>query len=225
MSSSNHHTFDTFIFDLDGTLLDTMPDLVVVTNKTLEHFGYPTHSYDEILSYVGSGAARLIDRAVPEDTSPERSAEALAYWRQLYPEIGLELTKPYENMGEALAQLKACGCKLAVLSNKYEGGVKDVIPLHFPDVFEVLHGECEGIPRKPDPAGLLRTIRELESAPERTAYIGDSSGDMLVAHRAGAFAIGVDWGYNPVSSLEEAEADVVLSDPMQLLDFAPADAC
>ncbi len=213
-------SFDTFIFDLDGTLLDTMPDLVVVTNKTLEHFGYPTHSYDEILSFVGSGAARLIDRAVPAGTSPQRCAEALAYWKRLYPEIGLELTKPYENMKEALAQLKERGCKLAVLSNKYEGGVKDVIPMHFSNVFDILHGECEIIPRKPDPTGLLLTIEELGSTPERTAYIGDSSGDMLVAHRAGTFAIGVDWGYNPVSSLKEANADVVLSDPMQLLDFA-----
>lgn len=213
-------SFDTFIFDLDGTLLDTMPDLVVVTNKTLEHFGYPTHSYDEILSFVGSGAARLIDRAVPAGTSPQRCAEALAYWKRLYPEIGLELTKPYENMKEALAQLKERGCKLAVLSNKYEGGVKDVIPMHFSNVFDILHGECEIIPRKPDPTGLLLTIEELGSTPERTAYIGDSSGDMLVAHRADTFAIGVDWGYNPVSSLKEANADVVLSDPMQLLDFA-----
>lgn len=215
-------TFDTFIFDLDGTLLDTMPDLVVVTNKTLEHFGYPTHSYEEILGFVGSGAARLIDRAVPEGTSAARCAEALAYWKQLYPEIGLELTKPYEGMTETLAELKTRGCKLAVLSNKYEGGVKDVIPMHFPDAFEVLHGECESIPRKPDPTGLLRTIQELGSTPQRTAYVGDSSGDILVAHRADAFAIGVDWGYNPASSLQEADADVILSSPTELLQLAQA---
>ncbi len=216
------NTFDTFIFDLDGTLLDTMPDLVVVTNKTLEHFGYPAHSHEEILSFVGSGAARLIDRAVPEGTSPERCAEALAYWKRLYPEIGLKLTKPYGGMAEALAELKTRDCKLAVLSNKYEGGVKDVIPMHFPDIFEVLHGECENIPRKPDPTGLLRTIQELGSTPQRTAYVGDSSGDILVAHRAGTFAIGVDWGYNPASSLREAGADVILSSPTELLQAAQA---
>ncbi len=221
MSHANA-TFDTFIFDLDGTLLDTMPDLVVVTNKTLEHFGYPTHSYDEILSFVGSGAARLIDRAVPEGTTPERCADALAYWKQIYPEIGLELTKPYEGMTETLAELKARGCKLAVLSNKYEGGVKDVIPPHFPGIFDVLHGECEIIPRKPDPTGLLLTIRELGSTPDRCAYVGDSSGDMLVAHRADAFPIGVSWGYNPAISLIEADAGVVLDKVEQLLEFAQA---
>lgn len=218
----NHPTFDTFIFDLDGTLLDTMPDLVVVTNKTLEHFGYPTHSHEEILSFVGSGAARLIDRAVPEGTSPERCAEALAYWKQLYPKIGLELTKPYEGMTETLTKLKVRGCKLAVLSNKYEGGVKDVIPMHFPSIFDILHGECENIPRKPDPAGLLLTIDELGTTPERCAYVGDSSGDMLVAHRAGAFPIGVSWGYNPVISLVEADAGIVLDKAAQLLEYARA---
>ncbi len=214
--------FDTFIFDLDGTLLDTMPDLIVVTNKTLEHFGYPTHSPEEILSFVGNGAARLIDRAVPEGTSPERCAEALTYWKRIYPEIGLELTKPYEGMTKALSELKARGCKLAVLSNKYEGGVKDVIPLHFPGVFDILHGECENIPRKPDPTGLLRTIDELGSAPERVAYVGDSAGDIVVAHNAGTFAIGVDWGYNPASALQEAGADAMLSHPRELLQFARA---
>lgn len=217
-----HPAIDTFIFDLDGTLLDTMPDLIVVTNKTLEHFGKPTHTDEEILSYVGDGAQRLIYRAMPEGTADDVCAEALAYWKMLYPEIGLELTKPYAHMPEVLAQLKMQDCKLAVLSNKYEGGVKDVIPKFLPDLFDVLHGECEGIPRKPDPTGLLRTIDELGSTPERTAYIGDSAGDIKVARNAGTFAIGVDWGYNPVRVLQDADADVILSDPAELLNFACA---
>lgn len=215
-------TFDTFVFDLDGTLLDTMPDLIMVTNKTLEHFGRPIHTDEEILSYVGDGAQRLIYRAMPQGTPDDVCVEALVYWKELYPQIGLELTKPYAHMPEALAQLKGQGCKLAVLSNKYEGGVKDVIPKFLPHLFDVLHGECEGIPRKPDPTGLLRTISELGSTPERTAYVGDSAGDIKVARNAGTFAIGVDWGYNPVSVLQDAGADVILSDPTQLLDFARA---
>lgn len=220
--TSEHPTFDTFVFDLDGTLLDTIPDLIVVTNKTLEHFGCPTHTDEEILSYVGDGAQRLIYRAMPEGTSDETCAEALAHWKALYPKIGLELTKPYANMPETLAQLKAQGCKLAVLSNKYEDGVKDVIPKYLPNLFDVLHGECEEIPRKPDPTGLLRTIRELGSTPERTAYVGDSAGDMRVAQNAGTFAIGVDWGYNPASTLQSAGANIILSNPTELLQFAQA---
>lgn len=220
--TETHPVFDTFIFDLDGTLLDTMPDLVVVTNKTLEHFGHPTHTDEEILGFVGDGAQRLIYRAMPEGTSEEECAEALGYWKSLYPEIGLDLTKPYAHMPETLQELKARGCKLVVLSNKYEGGVKDVIPKYLPGLFDVLHGECEGIPRKPDPTGLLRCIDEVMSTPERTVYIGDSAGDMRVAHNAGTFALGVSWGYNPASSLEAAGADAIIDDPAELLGFARA---
>ena len=182
--TESHPIFDTFIFDLDGTILDTMPDLIHVTNETLAHFGYPTHTDAAIRSFVGDGAQRLIYRALPEGTPETVCAEALEYWKALYPQTGHARTRHYAHMPETLAELKARGCKLAVLSNKYEGGVKDVIPRFLPDLFEVLHGECEAIPRKPDPAGLLQTIQELDSAPERTAYVGDSAGDMRVAHNA-----------------------------------------
>ena len=217
-----HEPLEAFVFDMDGTLLDSLPDLVDVTNETLTHFGYPTHTDAAIHSFVGDGAQRLIYRALPEGTSETVCAEALEYWKALYPQTGHARTRHYAHMPETLAELKARGCKLAVLSNKYEGGVKDVIPRFLPDTFEVLHGECEDIPRKPDPTGLLRTIRELNSTPERTAYVGDSAGDMRVAHNAGAYAIGVDWGYNPVSTLQEAQAGVIISDPTQLLEFARA---
>lgn len=215
-------TFDTFVFDLDGTLLDTMPDLVVVTNQTLEHFGCPTHTDEEILGFVGDGAQRLIYRAMPEGTSERECAEALEYWKALYPQTGHKHTRHYPHMPETLAELKDRGCKLAVLSNKYEGGVIDVIPRFLPNLFAVLHGECEGIPRKPDPTGLLRTIQELGSTPERTAYVGDSAGDIKVAHNAGTFAVGVDWGYNPAHALQEAGADVIFSSPTELLQLAQA---
>lgn len=220
--TESHPIFDTFIFDLDGTILDTMPDLIHVTNETLAHFGYPTHTDAAIRSFVGDGAQRLIYRALPEGTSETVCAEALEYWKALYPQTGHARTRHYAHMPETLAELKARGCKLAVLSNKYEGGVKDVIPRFLPDLFEVLHGECEAIPRKPDPAGLLQTTQELGSAPERTAYVGDSASDMRVAHNAGTYAIGVDWGYNPVSTLQEAQAGAIISNPAQLLEFARA---
>lgn len=218
--TSEHPTFDTFVFDLDGTLLDTMPDLIVVTNETLKHFGYPTHTDEEILSYVGDGAQRLIYRAMPEGTPEATCAEALTYWKKLYPQTGHKHTRNYPHMPETLAELKARGCKLAVLSNKYEGGVKDVIPRFLPHIFDVLHGECDEIPRKPDPTGLLRTIHELGSTPERTAYVGDSAGDIRVAQNAGTFAIGVDWGYNPANTLQSAGANAILSDATELLQFA-----
>ena len=149
--TESHPIFDTFIFDLDGTILDTMPDLIHVTNETLTHFGYPTHTDAAIHSFVGDGAQRLIYRALPEGTPEAVCAEALEYWKALYPQTGHARTRHYAHMPETLAELKAQGCKLAVLSNKYEGGVKDVIPRFLPDVFEVLHGECEIFPASPTP--------------------------------------------------------------------------
>ena len=108
-----------------------------------------------------------------------------------------------------------------MLSNKYEGGVKDVIPRFLPDLSRCYMENARHSPQ-PDPTGLLRTIQELGSAPEHTAYVGDSAGDMRVAHNAGTYAIGVDWGYNPVSTLVEAQAGAIISDPAQLLEFARA---
>ena len=109
-----------------------------------------------------------------------------------------------------------------MLSNKFDGGVREVIGKYMPGVFEVMHGECAEIPRKPDPTGLLRTIRELDSTPERTVYVGDSPGDVRVARNAGTFAVAVSWGYHEVHDFkdEDAEPDVLVTSPEQLLSLA-----
>ena len=109
---------------------------------------------------------------------------------------------------------------MGVLSNKFDAGVQQVMNQFMPGVFAVMHGECDGIPRKPDPAGLLRTIDELGSTPTRTAYVGDSPGDVKVAQNAGAFAIGVSWGYHHADELRAAQANVVIDSPEELLRFA-----
>ncbi|HIY84281.1 MAG TPA: HAD-IA family hydrolase [Candidatus Rubneribacter avistercoris] len=105
------------------------------------------------------------------------------------------------------------------LSNKFDQGVRDVIAEYLPGLFEVVHGECEDIPRKPDPAGLLRTVRELGSSPKRTVYVGDSPGDVRVSRNAGTFSLGVAWGYHTAERLREAGADEVIEDARDLLRF------
>lgn len=215
-------SFDAFIFDLDGTLLDTMPDLVEVTNQALRELGFPPRTTEEIHSFVGLGARTLMYQAVPENTPQAEADEALAHWKKLYPEIGFRLTKPYPDMVETLHELKSRGVKLGVLSNKYEGGVLDVVPRFLPGLFDVMHGESDEIPRKPDPTGLLRSIKEAGATPERTVYIGDSGTDMEVAKRAGAYALGVSWGYNPADSLRDAGADAIIDGARELLRFAKA---
>ena len=212
--------FDTFVFDLDGTLLDTLPDLVVLTNAALNEQGFPSRTADEIHSFVGNGARALMYQAVPADASPAQAEAAMRRWMELYPVIGNKLTKPYPHMEETLAALAQRGIGLGVLSNKFDQGVHDVIDAYLPGLFPVQYGECDEIPRKPDPTGLLRCIDELGSAPARTAYVGDSPGDVLVSRNAGAFAIGVSWGYHHADALRKAGADVVIEDARELLQFA-----
>ena len=211
--------FDTLVFDLDGTLLDTLPDLVVLTNTALSEFGFPDRTTDEIHSFVGNGARALMYQAVPEGTSADQAEAVMRRWKELYPAIGNKLTEPYPHMPETLAELKRRGIRLGVLSNKFDQGVHDVIDEYLPGLFEVMYGESDQIPRKPNPAGLLRTIDELGSVPERTAYVGDSPGDVKVSRNAGTFAIGVAWGYHDATRLRDANADAVIEDARDLLRF------
>lgn len=209
--------FDAYIFDLDGTLLNTLPDLVNLTNMVLREYGVPEHTSDEINSYVGSGARVLLQRAFPDGTSDVVIDEALARWKGLYPEHGHKYTKPYSGMPEVLAELKGRGAKLGVLSNKFDAAARDVIANQFPGVFDIVRGECTQIPRKPNPAGLLWMMEQLGVSPERTAYVGDSGGDMTVALSAGAYAIGVTWGYRPAADLQRAGARQLVNTPEELL--------
>ena len=220
MSDQNTPTFDTFIFDLDGTLLDTLPDLVELTNAALNEQGFPSRTTDEIHSFVGNGARALMYQAVPADATTEQAEAAMRRWMELYPVIGNKLTEPYPHIEEALAELAARGINLGVLSNKFDQGVHDVIDAYLPGMFHVKHGECADIPRKPDPTGLLRSIAELGSTPDRTAYVGDSPGDVAVSRNAGTFAIGVAWGYHHADDLRAAGADVVRGDARERLRFA-----
>lgn len=214
--------FDTLVFDLDGTLLDTLPDLVVLTNAALNEQGFPSRTTDEVHSFVGNGARALMYQAVPTDATPEQAEAAMRRWMELYPVIGNKLTKPYPHMEETLAELSRRGVGLGVLSNKFDQGVHDVIDAYLPNLFAVQYGERADIPRKPNPTGLLRSIAELGSVPCRTAYVGDSPGDVAVSRNAGTFAVGVAWGYHHADALREAGADLVIEDARELLQLVDA---
>lgn len=209
--------FNTFVFDLDGTLLDTLPDLVVVTNRALAEMGFPPRTTEEIHSFVGNGLMALMYQAIPEGAPKSAAEEAMDHWKALFPTYHNDLTRPYPGMPEALASLKAHGARLGVLSNKFDAGVQQVMNQFMPGVFDVIHGECEGIPRKPDPTGLLRTIDELGAIPSSTVYVGDSPTDIAVAQRAGVFSVGVSWGYHHADELRTAHAQAVIKDPRELI--------
>lgn len=207
----------TFIFDLDGTLLHTLPDLVEITNTALEHFDYPTHTTPEILSYVGNGVRALMLQAVPKGTSQEDAETALAYWKEIHEQMVGKLTAPFPMAIEVCEKLKGHGCKLAVLSNKFDRGTQHIINDKMPGLFDVVHGECPDFPRKPDPTGLLKTMEELGAKPESTAYIGDSPGDIETALKAGVLAVGLNWGYHGPDELIESGAQFMLEGMEDLL--------
>lgn len=211
--------FSAYVFDLDGTLLDTLSDLVLLTNAVLEQYRVPTHSRAEILSYVGGGSRVLLQKAFPEGTPESTIDEAQEYWQNLYPEYGHKLTCPFEGIPQALSTLKGEGAKLAVLSNKFDAAAKEVIETYLPGLFDVVEGERPSVPRKPDPTGLLAILEQLNVAPARVAYVGDSGYDMEVANRVGAYAVGVTWGYRPVEELVEKGANVLIDDPSQLTEL------
>ncbi|NPD30913.1 HAD family hydrolase [Eggerthellaceae bacterium zg-1084] len=218
---SESAAFRAFAFDLDGTLLDTLPDLVEVTNEALRRFDLPLRSRDEVLERIGSGAHVLIERCMPPRCSAELVEEVVAFWRAAYRRHGSPLTKPFPGIVATLAQLGGSGCRLGVLSNKFDAGTRAVIGEFFPDVFVAVHGECAAFPRKPDPTGLLKTADELGVDPHQLVYVGDSATDMEVALAAGALPIGVSWGYQAPAALRQAGAADVIDHPRELIKLAP----
>lgn len=218
-TTNSHRSFEGFIFDLDGTLLHTLPDLVVVTNQALAKEGFPPHSDDQILKFVGDGVMSLVLQAVPEYATEEQAQRVYQNFRAMYAKYGLSLTKQFEGMPEALYELKARGKKLGIMSNKFEGGVKDVERTFFPGVMDVTHGESDTIPRKPKPDGLLLCAKEMGLAPERCVYFGDSASDMRAAHNAGMYAVGVSWGYQPLEKLMTGKPCEIISEPREFLKF------
>lgn len=217
--------FDTFIFDLDGTLLDTLDDLVVLTNDVLAEVGMPPRTRAEINSFVGNGGLALIRQAVPAGTPDAVADEVHERWKAAYDAYPNDLTHPYPGVEVMLAELRKRGCKLGILSNKFDGGVQFIVKKCLPGAVDTAHGEGgpQHFPRKPDPAGLLATIEELGSEPARTVYVGDSPGDVHVARNAGCYAVGVTWGYHDPTDFaaEGWPPDLLANDPAQIVALVP----
>lgn len=212
--------FKGFIFDMDGTLLNTLPDMVLITNEVLELEGFPPHTDEEILTFVGDGVKSLILQAIPDGASDEQVNRIVANFRSHYSDHGVNLSKQFDGMEDVLAQLKQQGKKLGIMSNKFEAGVFTVRDRYFPGLFDATHGESDVIPRKPDPTGILACVEEMGLTPNECIYFGDSHGDMLAAHNAGVTACAVKWGYQPLAMLESAQPDAWAETPQDILKFA-----
>lgn len=209
--------YQTVIFDLDGTLLDTLEDLADAGNWVCRRNGWPEHSLEEFRAMVGHGIPNLVERFSPEGCrSPLLMVNTLAQFSQYYGAHNMDKTLPYAGMEELAAELKKRGVQMAVYSNKADDFSRQIVDHFFPGVFSLVRGKVRGVPVKPDPTGVRQVLAELNADPAATLFVGDSSVDMETAHNAGLPACGVTWGFRSRESLEAAGAEFLADTPEQL---------
>lgn len=203
------------IFDLDGTLLNTLEDLWISTNFALSQFGYPEHTLDEIKNFVGNGVRKLIERAVPKNC--ENIEECLAVFKEYYEKNMYKNTACYNSIEMILKDLKNQGVKIGVVSNKFDLAVKELCEKYFAELIDIAIGQNEEIPPKPAPFGVLKAIEELGSDKNSTIYVGDSEVDVETAKNAGIPCIGVTWGFRSRTQLEGA--DFIIDEPCNIISI------
>lgn len=208
------------IFDLDGTLIDSLQDIAQAMNAALEAHGLPPHSSDDYRRFVGEGVANLVRRALPADRS-ELFEAVMAEYRVRYGDRMTVETRPYPGLDSVLVALQRKRIKLAVLSNKPDLATQRLVAHYFPRTFDSVHGERLGMARKPDPRAALETAAELCVRPGECAFIGDTRIDMETAKAARMLPVGVTWGFRDETELRAAGAQRVLHHAAELLSAIP----
>lgn len=205
--------FKAAIFDLDGTLLNTIEDLANASNYALRINGFNEHKIDDYKTFVGNGAYVLIQRILPQEHRSKENIDKVFSDFDYY--YGLHMndnTKPYTGIIELLDKLKSAGIKTAVVSNKPHQFTKEIISRYFDDKIDFVYGKREGYNTKPDPATVLEVVKLFNLNKDEIIYIGDSNVDMATAENAGLQSVGVSWGFRSVEELEEAGADFIAYD-------------
>lgn len=212
-------TLQAFIFDLDGTLLDTLGDLAASVNYALQTCGMPQHSIDDVRRFVGNGVRLLMERAVPDGAANPRFEEAFTTFRQHYLEHSLDTTRPYDGIMEMLQALRQRGYRTAVVSNKFYAATQELCQHFFADSIEVAIGEheAEGIRKKPAPDTVNEALRQLGVSREHAVYVGDSDVDVATAAASGMPCISVLWGFRDREFLIAHGATQFISHPSELL--------
>lgn len=209
------------IFDLDGTLLNTLDDLADSTNLALAEFGYPPKSIAEIKQYVGNGVAKLIERAIPNGKDNIHYNTCLKIFKIIYAENMYNKTAPYNGIINLLIELKEKNYKIAVVSNKFDLAVKELCQKYFPNLIDIAIGENEaaGINKKPAPDTVNLVLKQLELTPNQAIYVGDSDVDILTAKNSNMPCISVTWGFRDIQFLKEHNANIIINDPKEIIDY------
>ena len=210
--------YQPYIFDLDGTLLDTLQDLAASVNYALRQHRMPEHSIDDVRQFVGNGVRKLMERAVPDGAQNPLFDAAFATFRQHYMQHSLDTTRPYAGIPEALQELRKRGCRLAVVSNKMMAATQELVRHFFPEI-EVAIGEheAEGIRKKPAPDTVIEALRQLGVDTKNAVYVGDSDVDIETAYHSRLPCISVLWGFRDRDFLLSHGATTLISRPDELL--------
>ncbi len=208
--------YDTVIFDLDGTLLDTLQDLAAAVNYALHQQGYPPRTVQEVCRFVGNGVEKLMRRAVPAGLPEERIMAALAVFKDYYALHNNDATAPYPGIEALLDHLKARGVRMAIVSNKNDPNVKALARLYFPTTISMAVGEGGGVRAKPCPDTVLHVMNTWGCDPSRVLYAGDSDVDIQTARNAGVDCASVCWGFRPEQELRAAGATLLVHTAQEL---------
>lgn len=214
-------TYTYVIFDLDGTLLNTLEDLTIAGNHVCESRGWPTYTADQFRYKVGNGQIKLIERLIPAEFMGNGRVfeQALADFRAFYAEHKEDHTAPYPGILELLDELRERGVTCAVLSNKDHAATVPLVERYFGDRVALAQGRIDAFPPKPDPAITAHVLEQLNADPKTALYVGDSNVDIACGHNAGMRSCGVAWGFRGRAELEDAGADYVIDTPEELLDI------
>ena len=208
--------FETYIFDLDGTLLSTLEDLAASCNYALRTHGMPERTLEEVRLFVGNGVKKLMERAIPEGLQNPKFEDTYQTFRKHYMAHNLDSTKPYEGVMEMLESLIAKGKKIAVVSNKFYDATQALCKHFFGDLVDVAIGEREDIRKKPAPDTVMAALKQLQASREGAVYIGDSDVDIMTARNCEMPCISVLWGFRDYDFLIEHGASILITNPLQL---------
>lgn len=215
--------YQTVIFDLDGTLLNTLEDLTDSVNFALRTCGYPPRTIEEVRAFVGNGVGLLVERSVPAGTTAGETERCLSVFKEHYARNMRNKTRPYDGILPLLRELRESGRKLAIVSNKFDAAVKELRDDLFAAEIPVAIGESATVRRKPAPDTVWEALRELGAEKESAVYVGDSDVDVQTAHNAGLPCIGVTWGFRGREVLQSAGADRIVDTPDELLRLLTED--
>ena len=214
------------IFDLDGTLLNTIEDLGNAANYALSQNGYPTHSLASYPFFVGNGVRNLIRKALPDDARTDSIIDSLLKdFKEYYNEHNTDCTKPYDGIVELLKKLQDNGVKMAVASNKYQQATEKIIASYFGDIdFVAVYGQRDGVNVKPDPSVVFSILADAKVPKSDVLYVGDSGVDMETARRACVDSVGVTWGFRSEKELNEYHADRIVNKVSDIFDIVMAES-